>query len=225
MTRDLMILADVVERASPRVDDDAGDSAADLAAAAVALRTLAASQHDCYHRAKLGEPKFTLLGRDPCAAVLVNLWAVMRRIEADPTDEVKIAEAEGIANDMAMWVQFHRGRDPVGAAGLAVATAAFAEMVGAVITMTQEPLEPLAMGHYRHTVTVRAKREAAEPIVREVVADEGMTPREVLASRLIDSWCETNSGQIPWAKAVEITAITTGMSDAERDRLLALNDV
>jgi hypothetical protein len=53
---------------------------------------------------------------------------------------------------------------------------------------------------------------------------DDLTPPEALASRLIDVWCANNGGQIPWAKAVEITAIVTKVSNAERSRLLALND-
>ncbi len=51
-----------------------------------------------------------------------------------------------------------------------------------------------------------------------------MTPPEVLASRLIDTWCAVHGAQIPWEKAVEISAIVTKMPDAEYARLLALDD-
>lgn len=33
---------------------------------------------DCYHKAEEGEPKFTLLARDPLAPFMVALWAAMR---------------------------------------------------------------------------------------------------------------------------------------------------
>lgn len=33
---------------------------------------------DCYHKAEPGEPKFTLIGRDPLAPGLVRLWAALR---------------------------------------------------------------------------------------------------------------------------------------------------
>lgn len=33
---------------------------------------------DCYHKAEDGEPKFTLLARDPLAPYLVALWAALR---------------------------------------------------------------------------------------------------------------------------------------------------
>lgn len=53
------------------------------------------------------------------------------------------------------------------------------------------------------------------------VADD---PKEILAGRLIDAWCEDKGRKIPWAKAVQIVAIVTGQSDAERDRLLKMGD-
>lgn len=49
------------------------------------------------------------------------------------------------------------------------------------------------------------------------------TPPEGLASHLIDVWCAANCRPIPWAKAVEITAIITKMAPEERRRLLALD--
>lgn len=50
------------------------------------------------------------------------------------------------------------------------------------------------------------------------------TPREVLASRLIDAWCADKGKQIPWAKAIQIVAIVTKQTDDERDRLLKMGD-
>lgn len=46
-------------------------------------------------------------------------------------------------------------------------------------------------------------------------------PAQELAGKLIDAACEANGGQISWEKAIGITAATTKMPDAERDRLLA----
>jgi hypothetical protein len=34
---------------------------------------------DCYHKADEGEPKFTLLARDPLAPWLVGIWVAMSR--------------------------------------------------------------------------------------------------------------------------------------------------
>ncbi len=149
---------------NPAADEHGGAQIYNVWASELAFFAPPVPAADCYHRAAPNEPRFTLLGRDPHAAVLVNLWAIMRRIEADPDDQAKIENAELIANQMAEWVMGQYGRDPVGVAGLAIAVAAFAETVGAVITMGTEPLEPLAMGNYRPTVSVRMKRERAEPI-------------------------------------------------------------
>ena len=52
---------------------------------------------------------------------------------------------------------------------------------------------------------------------------ESETP-DALASRLIDAWCADKGKQIPWAKAIQIGAIVTKLSDEERDRLLHLGD-
>jgi hypothetical protein len=65
----------------------------------------------------------------------------------------------------------------------------------------------------RSAWTERARRATEEP-----------PAKEALASKLIDQWCAVHGKQIPWASAIEITAILTGMPDAEKARLLALND-
>ncbi|ENZ74951.1 MULTISPECIES: hypothetical protein [Ralstonia] len=65
---------------------------------------------------------------------------------------------------------------------------------------------------------------AAQSGQRSGVTEEADTPAEILCSRLIDAWCDANGGQIPWDKAIEITAITTKLPDAERLRLLTLDD-
>jgi hypothetical protein len=62
---------------------------------------------------------------------------------------------------------------------------------------------------------LRAQGEPTEP--------KSIEP-EMLASHLIEKWCEANCRRIPWAKAVEITAIVTKMPDTEKARLLALDN-
>jgi hypothetical protein len=52
--------------------------------------------------------------------------------------------------------------------------------------------------------------------------DADLEPPEQLAGRLIDAWIAEHGKQIPWVKAVEITAIVTKMPEAERLRLLNL---
>ena len=54
--------------------------------------------------------------------------------------------------------------------------------------------------------------------------DDDETPREILASRLIDAWCADKGRKIPWAKAIQIVAIVTKQPDEERDRLLRMGD-
>lgn len=61
--------------------------------------------------------------------------------------------------------------------------------------------------------------KTAEQLVEENV----MEPKEILASKLIDAWCASHGKQIPWAKAVEISAIVTDMSEHDKARLLALD--
>lgn len=129
--------------------------------------------YDCYANAEPDEPMFVLLARDPRAAVLVNLWAAMSRMdEEDPT---KIAEAEKTANEMVMWMLAKRpGREPIGVAGAACALAVLAEMSGAVVHIWQQALEPLAMGNYTHMVDVRPTAAARAANEEAVKALEGV---------------------------------------------------
>lgn len=48
------------------------------------------------------------------------------------------------------------------------------------------------------------------------------TGREILASKLIDTWAAHRKSPVPWKVAVEITAIITFLDDDEKARLLAL---
>jgi hypothetical protein len=66
------------------------------------------------------------------------------------------------------------------------------------------------------------KRGAEEALAAAQVEEDG-TPAEILASRLITAWGDTHGKPIPWAKAVEISFIITKFSEAERQRLLALD--
>lgn len=78
----------------------------------------------------------------------------------------------------------------------------------------EDPREPIRL-------PVREMREEPAPPTEH----QDLTPPEILASRLIDAWCAAHGQPIPWAKAVEITAIITKMPEAERERLLALDQV
>lgn len=67
--------------------------------------------------------------------------------------------------------------------------------------------------------------QAQEPVgLADATEDAGGTPAEILGARLIDAWCEAKGKQIPWSKAVEISAIVTRMPAEERARLLSLDD-
>lgn len=60
-------------------------------------------KYDCYANAEPDEPMFVLLGRDPSAALLVRLWALIRHrnVERPDTREAeKVAEALHCANTM-----------------------------------------------------------------------------------------------------------------------------
>lgn len=122
-------------------------------------------EFDCYAAAHPGEPMFVLLARDKHAAALVNLWAAMKRLEfaqasPDTLDQVrrKVHEAERCANTMVEWYVDGRHAEPSGVRTLAEALAVLAEMCGAAVTIEQQPLQPLAMGHSVHRVNVRPKR-------------------------------------------------------------------
>lgn len=58
---------------------------------------------DCYANAKPDEPMFVLLGRDPCAPVLVELWSEMRRVLGE--DPSKVAEALACVASMKAWLK------------------------------------------------------------------------------------------------------------------------
>lgn len=118
---------------------------------------------DCYAAAEPDEPMFVLLARDRHASALVNLWACMR-LAANGVNDPKMEEAAQCANAMVAWrmARFPAKSDLSGIRSLANALALLAESCGAVVTIEQRSLQPLAMGHYEHVVTVRPKRERAE---------------------------------------------------------------
>lgn len=71
-------------------------------------------KYDCYHKALFDEPMFTLLARDPQAAMLVRLWAdiMARKYRSGQYKSVdaadKIAEAYDCANEMDKWRNLRR---------------------------------------------------------------------------------------------------------------------
>jgi len=58
---------------------------------------------DCYANAEPDEPMFVLLGRDPTAAIIVEMWAALR--EKMGTEPAKIAEARECAKNLAEWAK------------------------------------------------------------------------------------------------------------------------
>lgn len=117
-------------------------------------------RYDCYANAEPDEPMFVLLGRDKHAPLLVHLWAILRA--ADNEDAEKVAEAARCGNDMVDYRSRLKPLEiPAGVAAGVNAVVRLAVEVGAVVTVEQVPLHPLAMGHYQHRVHVRPARESA----------------------------------------------------------------
>jgi len=65
--------------------------------------------YDCYDKAEPDEPIFVLLGRDPDAPLLVDLWASLRGLRKP--DSEKPAEARACAEAMRAWQAAHAGPD------------------------------------------------------------------------------------------------------------------
>lgn len=62
------------------------------------------SKFDCYANAKPDEPMFILLGRDPCAGLLVRFWCMLR-IAMDLGNEDQINEAFECATELDQWAK------------------------------------------------------------------------------------------------------------------------
>lgn len=58
--------------------------------------------YDCAAKAEDGEPYFTLLARDPLAAMLVRLWAMLAEL-LGLHPKAKIEDAESVAEQMEAW--------------------------------------------------------------------------------------------------------------------------
>ncbi len=56
---------------------------------------------DCYGEAASDEPIFTLLARDPDAALVVEIWCSIREARTGPTDRTR--EARDVAASMRRW--------------------------------------------------------------------------------------------------------------------------
>lgn len=60
-------------------------------------------EFDCYSKAERDEPMFVLLGRDPCAALVVRVWIALRRFMGQPGQRAQLIEAEACARSMEQW--------------------------------------------------------------------------------------------------------------------------
>ena len=69
-------------------------------------------EYDCYAKAEPDEPMFILLGRDPSAPLLVELWARIRKEIGEDTE--KRYEALQCASDMTQWAEKLGKRDKIG---------------------------------------------------------------------------------------------------------------
>ena len=65
---------------------------------------------DCYAHAEPDEPMFVLLGRDPMAGMLVDIWADLREERGEAPD--KVAEARECASKLRAWAEA-KGKVPV----------------------------------------------------------------------------------------------------------------
>ena len=60
---------------------------------------------DCYENAHPDEPMFVLLGRDPCAAAVVEFWKRLRVALGQSAAEAQIEEATICAGTMREWAR------------------------------------------------------------------------------------------------------------------------
>jgi hypothetical protein len=60
---------------------------------------------DCLSKAEPDEPMFVLLGRDPVAPILINLWADIRGRMGE--EQEKVEEAVACAEACAAWLVAH----------------------------------------------------------------------------------------------------------------------
>ena len=84
---------------------------------------------------------------------------------------------------------------------------------------------PVCMDRKNAELHLSMFREGEQLRITRWVPDDSIESevRNLNASRLIDAWV-AERGQIPWAKAVEIVAIVTKMSEEEKQRLIGLDE-
>lgn len=101
-------------------------------------------------------PFVALQTSDRHTAVLLSLWAAMLRLDPNPDIEA-IKSLEASAAQVSAWHMQHPDCDLAGILTASQGLAMLAELCGAVVTITQEPLQPLRIGNYVHKVAVRIK--------------------------------------------------------------------
>lgn len=89
---------------------------------------------------------------------------------------------------------------------------------------SQARMIPEALAHKCHDLFGLALKAALSAPVPEVANPDELDPPELLSVRLINAWCEHHGKLIPWDKAIEITAVITKMPEAEKQRLLSMDD-
>jgi hypothetical protein len=116
---------------------------------------------NCHAAAAPDEPIFTLLARDKHAALLVNLWAVLRALDRGP-DDPKVVESCNVVDAMNEYLRRkHPDVTPSDMHALARAVPFLAHSYGAVMEITPRVQPPLAMGNYGYEVRVWPRREPA----------------------------------------------------------------
>ncbi len=58
---------------------------------------------DCYSKAEPDEPMFVLLGRDPAAPIVINLWADIRSRMGE--EQAKVEEAHDCSERCCLWLE------------------------------------------------------------------------------------------------------------------------
>ena len=79
------------------------------------------------------------------------------------------------------------------------------------------------VGRLYDSLVNRSNRERDASEKREAALREELDNHDC-ATLLINAWVDAHGKQIPWDKAIEIIAVATKMPDAEKTRLLCLDD-
>lgn len=119
---------------------------------------------DCYANAHPDEPMFVLLGRDPCAPILVELWAKLRQKTGENIE--KVAEAVSCALAMSVWAA-KLGKEEK----IASAIAGFHDVIGELLLPPASELAPIGE---------RVLQVAQEMLKAQDVNDDGTAMQEAM---------------------------------------------